>query len=315
MTTYQARFHREWGSLCDPHVRSLAWLLTAPQLLAPSNTLQFEQIATLVLPEADQLHTWLHDLDQQPTTFHNALALHKYRRLGHYAENLLHYFFAYTGELVEHGLQIQQNQSTTVGEFDFLLKRGDELWHLEIATKFYLFYQSQHTNNRANLFDFLGPNLADTLGAKMEKIVGQQLLLSAHPAAQLVLARTVQRAQVLMKGWLFYRDPIHGQTAITGIAADHCAGTWWTVDEIQNVIFETALILPKLRWLAPARAELWDGLTKAALIELISTRLKTEQTPVMIALMENKGNCLQEVRRGMVVPNDWMMRAEAKKTS
>jgi hypothetical protein len=315
MTTYQERFHREWGSLRDPHVRSLAWLLTAPQLLAPSNTLQFEQIATLVLPEADQLHAWLHDLDRQPTTFHSALALHKYRRLGHYAENLLRYFFEYNGELVEHGLQIQQNQSTTVGEFDFLLKKGSELWHLEMATKFYLFYQTNQTKGHANLFDFLGPNLADTLGAKMEKIVGQQLLLSAHPAAQLILAQAVHKAQVLMKGWLFYRESMNEQVSIAGIAPGHCAGTWWTVDELQNLTLETALILPKLQWLAPALAELQAVLDKEVLIELISTRLKNDQTPIMIALMKNNGDCLREVRRGMVVPNDWMMRAEAREIS
>ncbi len=31
--TCQDGFHRRWGHLRDPHVRTLAWLLTAPDLL------------------------------------------------------------------------------------------------------------------------------------------------------------------------------------------------------------------------------------------------------------------------------------------
>ncbi|MEO8598457.1 MAG: DUF1853 domain-containing protein, partial [bacterium] len=31
--TSQAGFHQRWGHLHDPHVRALAWLLSAPDML------------------------------------------------------------------------------------------------------------------------------------------------------------------------------------------------------------------------------------------------------------------------------------------
>lgn len=320
MTSYQERFHQTWGSLCDQHVRSLAWLLTAPQLLAPSAMIEAKQIAQIHLPPLASLTQWLHDLDQQPAAFHAALQLHRYRRLGHYAENLLRFFFNHTGELLECGLQVHQNQSATVGEFDFLLRDGDGIAHLEMATKFYLFYQASHVKTASqserapDLFDFLGPNLADTLGVKIEKIVHQQLKLSAHPAAQQILPQGVCKAQVLMKGWLFYRDapsPAPAPT-VTGVASEHCRGHWWTYDDLLNLTFETAKILPKLQWLAPARVQQHEGEPRQLLLDNLAARLATDQTPVMLALLRDNGEYLEEVQRGMVVSNDWMARADTR---
>jgi hypothetical protein len=89
------------------------------------------------------------------------------------------FYFAAQGQLHAHGLQVRASRTDTIGEFDFLLNAGDGLRHLEFATKFYLL-------DAAAASDFnglIGPNLADTLGAKMRKIFEQQLSL-AHPAAQ-----------------------------------------------------------------------------------------------------------------------------------
>jgi uncharacterized protein len=47
--------------------------------------------------------------------------------------------------------------------------------------------------------DFLGTNLADSLGAKMQKILHQQLALSQHPASQVHLAEPVAVAQAPAK--------------------------------------------------------------------------------------------------------------------
>ncbi|HEX7634981.1 MAG TPA: DUF1853 domain-containing protein, partial [Noviherbaspirillum sp.] len=35
LPSHQAQFHRRWNHLNDPHVRTLAWLLDAPDLLDP----------------------------------------------------------------------------------------------------------------------------------------------------------------------------------------------------------------------------------------------------------------------------------------
>ena len=66
--------------------------------------------------------------------------------------------------------------------------------HIEFATKFYLLQGEADKE-----FDALvGPNLADSLGAKMRKIFERQLELGAHPAAQPLLPRPVAQARALV---------------------------------------------------------------------------------------------------------------------
>src|SRR5690606_30524607 len=102
---------------------------------------------------------------------------------------------------------------------------------------------------------FVGPNLADTLGAKMHKIFDHQLLLSSHPAAQAVLPQSVAQAQALVKGWLFYRDGDGDEWAphAYGTSPSHCRGFWCALSEMENRSGDRYVILPRLQWLAPAR--------------------------------------------------------------
>jgi uncharacterized protein len=170
MENFQTLFHEQWQNLRDPHVRSLAWILTSPGMLAKESALWKQQIAYIALPEKIALSAWLTELDQHPAELYEALALHKHRRLGHYAENLLAFYLRHQGVLYAHGLQVHVEGCSTLGEFDFLLHLPDGLHHWEIATKFYLFEEGEDRVHQADLFDYLGPNLADTLGKKMDKI-------------------------------------------------------------------------------------------------------------------------------------------------
>ncbi|MBI1835166.1 MAG: DUF1853 family protein, partial [Burkholderiales bacterium] len=99
MDTYQSRFHREWGMLKDPHVRSLAWLLTSPDILDKDAPMWWHQIGSLAFPDEAQLRQWLVSLDRHPSVLHEALKVHRFLRLGHYAENLLAYYFTHEGLL------------------------------------------------------------------------------------------------------------------------------------------------------------------------------------------------------------------------
>lgn len=314
MNTYQESFHQQWGDLTDPHVRALAWLLSSPQLLAPTLDLNIHQIATIHLPAEDELRHWLRILDKQPEPLHTALQLLRYRRLGHYAENLLKFYFAEREVLLAHGLQVRSKEFGTVGEFDFLIKDNADILHVELACKFYLFYphrKNADQQSAPNLFNFFGPNLADSLGAKMNKIVHHQLQLSSHPAAQQQLPESVQRAQVLMKGWLFYREQDASDSVIEGISQQHCRGSWWCLEELPDLAFEKAIILPKLQWLAPARTSVEAGLDKDSLLATLSSTTNPNFSPFMLALMKRDGDALIETQRGMVVPNDWMTKAAA----
>ncbi|THC40341.1 DUF1853 family protein [Massilia sp. Mn16-1_5] len=305
--SYQAAFHRRWGHLRRARVRALAWLLDSPDLLDADAPHWQGRIASTG-PVTPEIERWLRDLDYDPSRLDAALGPRVYTRLGLYAEKLMAFYFQEQGRLVAHGLQIRANRNDTVGEFDFLLDAGpDAVEHIEFATKFYLLQGEE-----GQQFDALvGPNLADSLGAKMRKIFGRQLELGAHPAAQPLLPRPVATARALVKGWLFY--PAGSWPAMSGITAGHCRGFWCALGELDTLGADAFLILPKLQWLAPFRAAQATWLlNRAQLHAELEAQFETNASPVLVAVVRKTPGLVEEVERGFIVPNDWRERAEAR---
>ncbi|MFZ6689007.1 DUF1853 family protein [Undibacterium sp. SXout11W] len=315
----QQQFHADWGDLSDPHVRALAWLLTSPHLLHPGAPIWNGANIAPVLPDAPALRGFLRALDLDPVPLHAALMKHPTKRLGLYAETLLAFFFEQFCDLYAHGLQIHDDNARTIGEFDFLVQAGQSVSHWELATKFYLLFQDDESavdGAHANLFDYLGPNLADTLGAKMHKIVYQQLRLSAHPQALARLPLPVASAQALIKGWLFYRDPMALNTSslVEGVAEDHCRGYIWRLDDIRDMSDFSGVMLERLMWLAPVQVAANELVGREQLIEKTEAQFAVVNSPVMLAITEVQHGIAREVCRGMVVPDDWWQQAvEARK--
>jgi uncharacterized protein len=303
---FQARFHRRWHHLHDPDVRALAWLLDAPGLLDPAAPQWRGRIASLGPEAADDAAAWLEQLDRDPVHLRSWLAVQPFTRLGRYAEKLLAYYFEHQGTLVANGLQVRAGKNETIGEFDFLLRDGDALVHLEFATKLYLL-EAGGTGAEADYF--VGPNLADTLGRKMRKIFERQLSLAEHPAAQAYLPQPVGRAQALVKGWLFY----HRDEALSPYPADvasaHCRGFWCAMSELDRLGADRYLILPRLRWLAPAQARLDETIGHATLVDVLREHFLQDSMPVLVALMRADGELAIESDRGFIVPDDWSTRA------
>lgn len=315
MITYQDRFHQEWSQLKDRHVRALAWLLTSPDLLDKNSAIWWHQIATLDLPNPEQLRAWLFSLDAHPTALHEALKIHKFLRLGHYAEDLLVFYFNHVGLLYGHGIQVHNEKAETIGEFDYLLFAEGGLLHIELATKFYLFHHASNPTKLnidngqiANVYDYVGPNLNDSLGAKMQKILQRQLTLSQHDAARKLIQSKVVAARALIKGWLFYRSSEHRQV-VAGINANHCLGFWWTMSEFEQLAVPYALKLDRLQWLAPAQVGIEEALDKSLILDTLQRHFQVDFSPVMVAILKKNGAVMQEFCRGMVVPNDWPARA------
>ncbi|CAN7433696.1 DUF1853 family protein [Pseudoduganella sp. LjRoot289] len=342
--SYQARFERSWGHLTRPHVRALAWLLEAPDLLDPASPHWQNRIATLG-PVPEQAAAWLAALELDPSPLDAALGGRFYSRLGLYAEKLMAFYFEQQGVLFAHGLQVRANRNDTVGEFDFLLRHGSELLHWEFATKFYLL---DDTAGAAGFNHLVGPNLADTLGVKMRKTFARQLELAYHPAAQPLLPQPVDKAQALVKGWLFY--PQGSPHALPGISPGHCLGYWCTLNEFAGGRRGAALagqryvVMPRLQWLAPLKVRAADGaaapagtapasLAQAAsarvnsiaavdsavaleaegVVQAVLARFAQEMSPVMVASVEEVDGWLVERERGFVAPDDWRARAAARR--
>ncbi len=302
--TYQAAFERRWGHLLHPHVRALAWLLDAPDLLDPSDPHWEGRIASLgVLAPA--IDAWLQRVDDDPSGLDAELGTRIYTRLGLYAEKLMAFYYREHGMLVAHGLQVRAARNDTVGEFDFLLDAGpDAVDHIEFATKFYLL-----EGEAASRFDtFVGPNLADSLGAKMRKIFDKQLALGQHPAAQAVLPRPVASARALVKGWLFY--PAGSAPDMDGISARHCRGFWCALGEVAALADAQFVVLPRLQWLAPYRASSSEGLvSREQLQAALALQFDALPMPVLVAAVREEAGGLVETARGFIVPDNWRARA------
>lgn len=291
--------------LQDPHVRTLAWLLDAPGLLDVHAPRWAGRIAALG-PANDEDAAWLRMLDGNPAALHATVNDQPSARLGRYAEKLLTFYLQQTGRLIAHNVQVRDGPGETIGEFDFLVNDETNAGavHWEFATKFYLL-ESQSASTQAEAF--VGPNLADSLGGKMDKIMHQQLKLSEHPAAQRYLTKPVTRAQALVKGWLFYREaalPPSLPVAL-GVSADHCRGFWCDLPDLMLDDATPYLILSRLEWLAPAQSMALHALTKTRLKQAVAALFAQTHAPVMIAVCEQKGDVIQESRRGFVVPAGW----------
>lgn len=306
-SNYQAQFHRRWQQLTDPHVRALAWLLSAPDLLDPGAPQWKGQIAQL--PPDPSIDHWLVALDHAPSELHAYLQMQPLTRLGRYAEKLMAFYFRHQGILVAHSVQVRAGKSATIGEFDFLLRSGTALLHWEFATKFYLL----EAGDAARGADyFIGPSLADMLSRKMCKILDRQLALGQHPAAQIHLPQALTAAQALIKGWLFYHDDVPLPLPSTGLSADHCRGFWCPLEELDAAAGEHYVILPRLSWLAPAKTTVAECLDRAGLQDRLAACFQHNPTPVLVALMTLTENVALETRRGFIVPDDWRHRASER---
>lgn len=309
-TSFQARYHARWSHLCDPHVRALAGLLDAPDLLDIDAPRWHGQLVSLGEVNAATAQ-WLGELDAEPAALHAVIDDQPSARLGRYAEKLLGFYLTHLGRLIAHNVQVRAGPNKTIGEFDFLVKGPDaaSIDHWELATKFYLLEPLAQVRQ---LDTFVGPNLADSLGLKITKIMQQQLKLSAHPAAQAYLPAPVGRTQALIKGWLFYHQKDTSLPASLGIAPGHCRGFWCA---LSSLTLDPALrytVLSRLDWLAPARLDETQTVSAEQLRLSIAVQFALSDAPVMVALCRIDAGIALEVDRGFVVPDDWHQRAVAK---
>ena len=304
---FQRQFHARRGGLRNPYVRDLAWLLDSPDLLDAGNPHWGGQIASLFAHLGQEIDDWLCQLDERPAELQALIERHGFNRLGRYSELLMAFFLEHIGALQMHGLQVRAASGETVGEFDFLLRDpAARLVHWEFATKFYLLESDAPAYQTDAL---VGPNLADTLGAKMRKILERQLHLSQHPAARAALKALPEAAQALIKGWLFYPPEATPLSTAQGLNPAHCRGFWRPLSSLGELGHDCFLILPRLSWLAPARSARADCFDRNGALRALELHFAKDNLPVMLALMEPDGGDAMEIERGFIVPDDWQTRA------
>lgn len=291
------------------------------------------------------LHDWLLACDADVEPLREFIVQQgQSNRLGRYAEQLLHFALLHSPslELLAAGLQVRdvRRGNMTLGECDFLLERRADrrLLHWELAVKLYLFVppagpvaQVPPLDERSLQFHWLGPNLADSLADKVARLLGHQLRLTTFDAVRSALpAAGPWLPQVYLKGWLFH--PLTQPSVLPQVAAEtHGRGWWATLDEwwvhAQQAVSagdvqadEAWAILPRVRWLAPARVAEHAVFSLEAMRERIEThwRERGVAEPLLIVSLTRaapvaggaptQGDWIER-ERGFIVPDYWAPRA------
>ncbi|KAF1029708.1 MAG: hypothetical protein GAK40_00366 [Burkholderia plantarii] len=310
-----------WAGLRDSVVRDLGWLLASADLLAPSEP------APLARPwPADDtvLRAWFAALDADPSPLHREIDATRATRLGRYAETLLAYFLAHgpTLRLVAANLPIRLG-GRTLGECDFLLEgAAGERLHWELAVKCYLCAAEA---GEAALSDYVGPNLADRLDLKYRRLVDHQLRLTLRDEFAFAGQPGPWAAQMLVKGWLFYREGSAVRPPAT-IDPRHSRGFWvtrgdWPALAAREPAGTHWRVLPRLDWLAPRRIvageDVAPGVAQAASDMLsdaaaIIARVAARPAPSLVAAFVREADgTWHETRRGFVVDDAWPAAAAA----
>ena len=298
------------AQLQQSSVRDLAWTLIAPPLLLDAQWPQRHPLAgSHWAHEPAKLTDWLRQLDEDASTLETWLARSSNRRLGLYYEKLWQFAVqnAPDVQLLAANVAIRQG-ANTLGEMDLLSRDGDGDHHTELACKFFLGPEHACASEPLN---WLGPSGQDRLGLKLAHLRQRQLPLSSRPEAQAALAslhiRDVQ-AELWLGGYLFYPWP-SGCAMPRGAHPQHLRGHWLYRRQWPEFAAQTNQarwqVLPRSRWLAPARANQDSSLTLAQL-ELYLQQSAEFRAPLLLVQLEQQASGdWHEVQRLFLVKNDW----------
>lgn len=196
----------------------------------------------------------------------------------------------------------------TIGEFDLIFRRDGQIWHWELAVKFYLGHPAPDGQ-----FRWYGPDPQDRLDRKWAKMRGQQLRLCRHPASAGALdvlgIDTELSSRAFIKGYLFV--PLEDSYEVDFPPDINPSGLrgWWVHrgqlaahgDMLDPERDKMWVRLPELRWMSPA--SVMDGDRLYPLDALISELPRG--TPSLVAAVEPTSAGYRELSRGFVVPDGW----------
>lgn len=362
-----------WRAATSARVRDLGWCTLAPPLLSdlpgdfaalagtggaalanwPPAALAAWQ-RWLASADPGQLPPTIEELSTLPGAVQALAPAARSLRLGRHAERLLHFALEQADgvALVASNLPVRRHGAhgvQTLGELDFVWREtaggAGQLVHWEMAAKFYLLVEPGDGASSATapvesagwLQAFVGPNLVDRLGDKLSHIVRRQLPLSRTPEAEALLGERVDRSEIYLLGWLFYRDgQMPAGLGTLGLNPAHLRGWWSTLEQwAQRVRGRSAGSsasaspvrwhrLPRARWLSPALVREHDTEPFETLHDALAARFAEphrdlawrRESPVMICEMEPAGTSApgwwRERSRGFVVPPGWEDRARQR---
>lgn len=301
-------------------VRDLAWACFSPPLLqAGQLTDDGHNVAGCDLPLTPARRRWLQALDRDPAPLLAHLQRRPARRLGIYFEQLWQFFLAGDPavELVAHNLPVREG-GKTLGEFDclYFCRERRRHYHLELAVKFFLGHRAGTTGDTASHWhEWLGPDAEDRLDRKIHRLFRRQLTLGETAAAREPLSRlgiTSPVPELAFKGQLFqgWADPLPPPFRYN---RERRFGQWLRIGELEGFLAarsaDAFLVLPRLRWLAPALAEPADRIySRARLAKHLHCHFATTDRALLVASLDGGGG---ETGRFFVTAEHWPGRASS----
>lgn len=205
-------------------------------------------------------------------------------------------------ELIEANLPVR-DAKRTLGEFDLLVRHRHRTEHWELAVKFYL-----GVGDTTNPSYFFGPNPADTLHTKLQRLRQHQLRLSESEVARSLLDRhaiSISQVRGFVKGRLFYPlyDWESGKIQHPDcVDPGHNTG-WWCEPGTFARDMPTDhyyAILPKPYWLATIEPnDPVDALDHAAFTEFAAN---CKDGTLHVVELDSRGF---EISRGFIVFPRW----------
>ncbi|MEL6186101.1 MAG: DUF1853 family protein, partial [Myxococcota bacterium] len=247
---------------------------------------------------------WMEQLRRDPSPLLEACARRATPRLGLYFETLIGFWLQQQGDYDVLGSNIQvRDGRRTIGELDQVIRprAGGPPEHWELAVKFYLGHPSTTDRGGPRWF---GPNARDRLDLKVGRMRDHQLGLAAtEPGRAALAALGVEEpvvARGMVKGALYEALNPEYRVDPPDYANPWGARGWWVHARERHRLRALAppsagfVVLPRLRWLAPAEAS-----PKTGLEEILRAEVRR---PLHVALLDRQGG---ERNRGFIVPDGW----------
>jgi uncharacterized protein len=191
-------------------------------------------------------------------------------------------------DILRENLQIIENK-ITIGELDCLLKLEEELIHLEVVYKFYL-YDAKHSSQE--IARWIGPNRKDSLVQKLKKLKEKQLPILFRKQTKLDLKKLqIDLYEITQKTYfkaqLFVPYPIK-TSLLPEINNDCIKGFYIQKSQLKQFDDHTFYIPSKMNWLI----DVHNNVSWIAFIDFISelTELLNNEKSPLCWLKDSKGN-------------------------
>ncbi len=219
-------------------------------------------------------------LDEFIKTVYKQVNDKKYR-LGHLVEQFVFHDLEQRSDvsLLSKNVQIKREKQT-IGELDCILKKGNEVIHLEIIYKFYLYDESV---GYSELEHWIGPNRKDSFIEKITKLKNKQLPLLYKPETQILLDELNLKTsnieqQVLFKAQLFVPYLLL-KTPLRFVNNNCILGYYINFKDIDTIRTNQFYIPQKLDWLSQPHIEVdWLNFDEAQ--QIILNFISQEKSPL-----------------------------------